>query len=362
MLKLFLPVIACCLVTVTCSAQYDFKKVDDWLNANTAVMGGRAILMIYKDGHIVYTKAVNNLSHQQEWVIKTVAKRQGKEADLKDYTIATRIPIASCSKWLSSALVMSFVDEGKLKLNDTVGKFLPVLSQHGKGGITISECLSHLTAIDAPSVKESWGEMKDISSMDEAMEKIAALPMEGKPGTVFHYSNVGLQIVGAVLEKISGKSFQTLFAERIAKPLDMQHTDFGENKVALPAGGAYSTPEDYMHFVEMILHKGVYNGKRILSEESVAAMQVNRINKNTRIAYSPAEAGDFGYGYGEWVMETSTVNDLTQAVTSPGLFGSFPWVDNKNKYCAFLMTMYIKSDGRNERYKALKALVDEAVQ
>jgi hypothetical protein len=46
----------------------------------------------------------------------------------------------------------------------------------------------------------------------------------------------------------------------------------------------------------------------------------------------------------------------------PGLFGSFPWVDNKNQYCAFLMTMYMKSDGRNERYKALKALVDKAIQ
>ena len=91
-------------------------------------------------------------------------------------------------------------------------------------------------------------------------------------------------------------------------------------------------------------------------------MQVNRVDKNTKIGYSPAEAEDFGYGYGEWVMETSGLENLTTAVTSLGLFGSFPWVDNKNQYCAFLMTMYIKSDGRNERYKALKALVDKAIQ
>ena len=179
---------------------------------------------------------------------------------------------------------------------------------------------------------------------------------------MFHYSNAGLQIAAAVIEKISGKSFQTLFAERIAQPLDMKNTDFGTNKVALPAGGAYSTPEDYMHFVEMILNKGVYNDTRILSEKSIALMQINQLNKNTKIGYSPAEAGDFGYGYGEWVMETSTMNNLTTAVTSPGLFGSFPWVDNKNHYCAFLMTMYLKSEGRNERYKALKSLVDDALR
>lgn len=362
MRKTFLLFITSCLFAISCIAQYDFKKVDDWMNDNTDKMGGRAILMVCKDGKIIYTKPVNELNATQKWVIKKVAEKQGKEANLQDYSISTKIPIASCSKWLSAALVMTFVDEGKLNLTDTVGKFLPVLSQNGKGNITISECLSHLTGIEAPSIKESWGEMKDINSMDEAIEKIAAMPMEGKPGTVFHYSSAGLQIAGAVIEKISGKSFETVFAERIAQPLDMKNTDFGKGKVALPAGGAYSTPEDYMHFVEMILSKGVYNGKRILSEKSVDEMQVNRLDKNTKIGYSPAEAGDFGYGYGEWVMETSTLNDITTAVTSPGLFGSFPWVDNKNQYCAFLMTMYLKSDGRNERYKVLKALVDEAIQ
>ena len=348
--------------TVTCIAQYDFKKVDEWMNTNTDKMGGRTILMVYKDGKMVYTKSINHLNMQQKFVIKTIAKRQGKEPNFSDYTIVTREPIASCSKWLSTALVMTFVDEGKLNLTDTVGKFLPVLSQSGKGNITISECLSHLTGIEAPSIKDSWGEMKDINSIDEAIAKIAAMPMEGKPGTVFHYSNAGLQIAGAVIEKISGNNFETLFAERIAQPLDMKNTDFGKGKVALPAGGAFSTPDDYMHFLEMILNKGVYDGKRILKKKSIAEMQLNRLDKNTKIGYSPAEAGDFGYGFGEWIMETSGLNNLTTAVTSPGLFGSFPWVDDQNKYCAFLMTVYLKNDGRNKRYKDLKALIDEAIK
>ncbi len=201
------------------------------MNDNTSKMGGRAILMIYKDGKIVYTKSVSDLNAQQKFAIKAVAERQGKDANFDAYTIDTKIPIASCSKWLSAALIMTFVDEGKLNLTDTVGKFLPVLSQHGKGNITISECLSHLTGIDAPSIKESRGKMKDINTMDEAIEKIAVMPMEGEPGTVFHYSNAGLQIAAAVIEKISGKSFQTLFAERIAQPLDMKNTDFGTTKL-----------------------------------------------------------------------------------------------------------------------------------
>lgn len=344
------------------TAQSNFSKIDAWLEAHTKEMGGRSVLVLYKDGHIVYNHAVNEMSAQQKAVGKMIARRQGKPADESDYTSTTRQPIASCSKWLSTALVMTFVDEGKLILTDTVGKYLPVLSSNGKGNITISECLSHLTAINEPGLKERLPEMKQLSGMDEAIEQLAGMPMEGEPGKVFHYSNAGLQIAGAVIEKISGKNFETLFAERIARPLNMKNTDFGKGKVALPAGGAGSTPEDYLNFLVMILNKGTFNGKRILSENSIAQMQINRITPDVKVAYAPQEAGDFGYGYGEWIMEPSETKNKSNTVTSPGLFGSFPWVDNKNKYAGFLLTFYIKNTGRHERYLELKKLVDEALK
>jgi len=359
--KYILPIIIFSFATQIATAQ-DFSKLHTWLKDNTGAMGGRSILMIYKDGKIVYTDAVNDMNLRQKFATKMVARRQGKDANMDDYTTTTRIPIASCSKWLSAALVMSFVDEGKLKLSDTVGAYLPILSQHGKGNITLSQCLSHTTAIKEPPLKESLTEMRNVNSMDDAMAYLANLPMEGEPGKVFHYSNAGLQIAGAIIEKISGKNFETLFAERIAKPLGLTNTDFGNKPVALPAGGAFSTPEDYMKFLVMIMNKGMYNGKRILSENSIAQMQVDRIASDVRIAYSPAEAGNIGYGYGEWVWDSAKVGNLSKAVTSPGLFGSFPWVDNEKGYCAFLLTFYVKSEGRNERYKQLKALVDEAVR
>lgn len=355
-------VFAGCLFLQPAVAQYNFSKVDNWLTDNSSKLGGRTILLVYKNGQVIHTKSVNSMNFRQRALNKIVARKQGTTADLDDYTTSSRQMIASCSKWLSAALVMTFVDEGKLKETDTVGRFLPALSRAGKGSITIAQCLSHLTGINSGSLKESLEEMKGISSMDEAVEKIAALPMEGNPGLVFHYSNTGLQIAGAVIEKISGKSFETLFAERIAQPLNMKNTDFGKGKVALPAGGASSTPNDYTNFLAMILNKGLFNGKRILSEKSVKAMQVNRIYREIKIGYSPAEAGNFGYGYGEWVMENSTTGNISRSVTSPGLFGSFPWVDNEHQYCAFLMCFYLNNEGRNERYVALKKLVTEAIQ
>ena len=344
-----------CKAQASVATQDHFGRVDAWLTDNVKEMGGRAILLVYKDGKVIYEKSVNDMNRRQKMVNKYIAKRQGEAANLEDYTMQSRQPVASCSKWFSAALVMTFVDEGRLNLSDTVGKYLPVLSDHGKGGITVQQCLSHLTGIKEPPLKESIKEMRHITSMDQAIATIAEMPMEGRPGEVFHYSNAGLQIAGAILEKISGKSFESLFAERISRPLGMKNTDFGNGPVAMPAGGASSTPEDYMRFLVMILDKGMYKGSRILSEKSVAEMQINRITPAIRIAYSPAEALGLsgGYGYGEWIMGS--------AVTSPGLFGSFPWVDAGAGYCAFLMTFYLGSEGRGERYTSLKKLVDEAL-
>lgn len=349
-------------VSATVTAQSENTRLDEWMYANAREMGGRTILMIYKDGNIVYNKSVNDMSHRQKTINKYIAKKLDKDDNLDDYNPGTRQMIASCSKWLSAALVMSFVDEGKLHLSDTVGTFLPVLTAHGKGNITISECLSHLTGIKAPPLKQSLQEMKKITSMKQAIDEIANLPMEGTPGKVFHYSNVGLQIAGAVIEKISGRSFEELFAERIAKPLDLKNTDFGNKQVALPAGGASTTPEDYLTFLTMILHKGYFNGKQVLTEESIKEMEIDRIGPDVKIAWSPAEAEGLGYGYGEWVVKNSEQGKPGKWVTSPGLFGSFPWVENDKQYCAFLMTFYLKSKGRNERYFELKKLVDETFQ
>lgn len=354
MKKLIILALLICAGLTRANAQQNFKKADAWLEKNVAAMGGRVILMIYHEGRIVYTHSANHMNIRQKIAGKLIAKKQGKTPDMDDFTPSSRQAIASCSKWLSAALVMTFVDEGKLKLTDTVGKFLPALSKKGKGKITIGQCLSHLTGIKAPPLKDDLAEIRGISTMDEAINNIAQLPMEGDPGKVFHYSNVGLQIAGAVIEKIGGKNFQSLFAERIAKPLNMKNTDFGNSKVPLPAGSGVSTPEDYLNFLVMILNKGMFNGKRILSEASIAQMQINRVTSDVKVASSPTEAGGFGYGYGEWIMGQG-------AVTSPGLFGSFPWVDYNKGYAAFMMTFYIKNDGRNQRYKELKALVDEII-
>ena len=355
--------IAFMLFFQSANAQYNFTKVDEWLNNNVGSLGGRAVMMIYTKGKVVYSRSVNEMSRRQQMVGKVIARRQGKDAGevLQDLKEDTRINIASCSKWLSAALVMTFVDEGKLKVTDTIGTFLPVMSAHGKGQISIAQCLAHLTGIKPGGLKEDIREISRAQSMDEVINQIAAYPMEAAPGTAFHYSSIGLQLAAAVIEKIAGMDFETLFAERIAKPCGMIHTDFGRKKVPLAAGGARSTAKDYLQFTTMLLQNGQYGGKTVLTGKSIVLMQQNHA-AGKKVMGSPAEAGKWGYGFGEWVMDDVSGQQRSDAVCSPGLFGSFPFVDNKLQYTAVLFTMNINNKGRNASYKALKNLTDEIIK
>ncbi len=370
------------------SFSQNFTKVDQWLNANIKDLGGRAVIIVYKDGKVVYQQTKNKISRKQKIGAKWVERKTGNDIDLSDFTVDSKQRIASCSKWLTAALAMTFVDEGKLNLEDSIGKFLPVMTIHNKGKIKVWQCLSHLTGIKQIGVAASMnGSNDDIgeepqkklsskekldklknkkdngwNSMNEAIDSIANIPIEGESGKTFHYGNAGLQIIAAILEEISNKNFETLFQERIAKPMQMKNTDFGNEKVPLAAGGAYSTPNDFMNFLQMILSEGIFNHKQIISKNSIIEMQKNRVATDANIVYSPAEAGNWGYGFGEWVMDDATGNNRSNAVTSPGLFGTFPWVDNEKKYCSILFTFNLKSKGRNEKNKELKRLVDQALQ
>ena len=160
-------IIVLLLLLQPCFAQQNFDKVDQWLRHNINDLGGRAVLVIYKDGNLIYDKAENDLGWRQKMIGKFLNKRQGKATtdSALDFTDSTKEPIASCSKWLTAALVMTFVDEGKLNLEDSIGEYLPIMNKHGKGGIKIKYCLSHLTAIKTGSLKDSRDLINDANTM-----------------------------------------------------------------------------------------------------------------------------------------------------------------------------------------------------
>ena len=318
-------------------AQYNFTSLDQLVDASKKDLGGGAMVLLYKDGKLVYQKAVG------------------------EFTVKTQAPIASCSKWLTAALVMSFVDQGKLSLDDKVAKFIPLFAKYSKGYITIRDCLSHMTGIESEPVSlKSVVERKGFANLEEEVNNFASKKeIESNPGLEFRYSAVGLNIAGRIVEIVGRRGFEQLMQERITRPLMMRNTSFSSFDAVNPSGGALSTPNDYMNFLSMILNKGMFNGKRILSEASIEAMHVLRTNSSI-IKYAPKLAAGFNYGLGEWIQETDE-NGKATVVSCPGLFGTWPLVDISRDYALLIFTNGLLKESNKEWYGKVKEIIDQQI-
>jgi CubicO group peptidase (beta-lactamase class C family) len=225
------------LICLAGQAQYNFGEVDNFLSATQKALGNDVAALIYKDGKIIYQK------------------------ELGTFTIKTKAPIASCSKWLTAALVMTFVDEGKLSLDDKVSTYLPIFETYGKTYITIRNCLSHTTGIaDNNRTILKLLERKKFESLEEEVNTFPKKEIADNPGNSFFYGNMGLNIAARVLEAITKKRFEILMKQRIFTPLEMKGSSFASDHAPNPSGGAESTAADYMNFLSMLLNKGMFNG------------------------------------------------------------------------------------------------------
>jgi CubicO group peptidase (beta-lactamase class C family) len=317
-------------------SQYDFTEVDKVLDSKNRVLGGNVCALIIKDNKVVYNY--------------NAGKYNENTPDL----------IASCSKWLTAALVMTFVDEGKLSVNDPVSKYLPEFSDGGKDKILIKNCLSHTTGIQSSSFKlRSIRERKQYATLAEEVSSFANEPMINRPGTVFAYGNKGLNIAGRILEVISGKDFETLFQERIARPLEMWNTTFLCKQAVNPSGSATSTAADYMKFLYMILNNGNFKGKQIISEKSIIAMQTSQTS-SCSVDYAPEQAEGVEYGFGEWIHKKD-INGRGIIISSPGLFGSYPYINREGNFAVMLFVKNLKTKNRKVTYSAIQKAIGEVL-
>ncbi|MFN6387881.1 MAG: serine hydrolase domain-containing protein [Bacteroidota bacterium] len=331
-------IIAFMLFFQVSKAQLNFTELSAKLEASKAELGGKAVLLVYKDGKIVFEKSVG------------------------EFTPKTQAPIAASTQWLTAALVMSYVDEGKLSLDDKVSKFLPIFSKYSKGYITIRDCLTHLTGIEGPSI----GSLKDMSnpkkfsSLDEIVNDIASSKeILSNPGLVFRFNNIGYTIVARVLEVLNRRGFEQMMAERITRPLLMRTTNFFSYTVINPAGGAQSSAYDYMNFLSMLLNGGVFNGKRILSEAAIETMS-KASSTQGMVKESPAILQGKNYAMGQWILGTDE-NGKTTTVVCPGLFGTWPLIDYCRKYTFLVFTPGDASSEKKELMASFKTIIDNQI-
>lgn len=264
----------------------------------------------------------------------TVVLRQGGE-EIYRYTLGRvgpgeRVAAASASKWYAAAAVLALVDEGRLSLDDEAGQYLTKFSG-AQAKATVGQMLSHTSGIEGG---EGCIGTKAIT-LGECVDLMAGRAVRFEPGTAFAYGAASINAAGRIAEIVTGKSWDWVFQEKIASPLEFGCTTFGGSAAAsyaTLAGGVETCAEDYAKFVEMIAGRGVYRGRRVLSARAVAEMQRPRTAglpvKET--PYSPFFRGEpalmeWSYGAGEWVERRSGMEALE--VSSQGALSFSPWVD-----------------------------------
>lgn len=334
---------------ISAAASYDFSEVTNYMDTGYKSLGlPGASLLVAKDGKVVYKQHFGS------------------------YDDSTVVPIASASKWLSAAVVMTLVDDSLIALDDPVSKYFPQFTGE-KAGMTIRQMFSHTAGItEATGERQLWN--YDISMSDYA---IAAATTEGNmagpPGSGIRYASTSMQIVGAIAEKVTGKSWNQLFKERIGDPCEMTDTTYvrtpgtgsgrSMQELLAPtsnpmlAAGAKSSLHDYSNFLDMLFDGGMFNGKRVLSEASVREMQNDQAVGQSLLRASNDRMGrNSSYGLGEWV-DVKAADGRTIQVSSPGAWGFRPWINlDKNVYAVFLMQREVGGPVINETFDPWKLI------
>jgi CubicO group peptidase (beta-lactamase class C family) len=320
------------------NAQYNWGDLDAQLEAKQKILGNDFVVMLWKGDTLVYKKERGTFNSK------------------------TQAPIASCSKWLTAALVMQFVDEGKISLDDKVSKYIPELNKYFKGYITFRDCLSHMTGIkDEGSFLKKIIQQKKFNTLEEEVNSYAARDIRANTGTDFWYGSIGLNMAGRALEVMTKRKFDVLIRTKLLIPLGMRKTTFTnlEGGPVNPSGGAQSTADDYMKFLVMLLNKGKYNGVQLLSENAVNEMIKIRTNPSI-IKYAPRAAQGFNYASGAWVVEEK--DGKATALASPGLFGTWPMVDYCRGYTYLVFCKNLLGEEKADAYMQLKEVIDEQLK
>lgn len=296
---------------------YDFTPVTQQIDAmlQTYSLNGASLIVI-RNGAVIY------------------------EQYFGTYTSATRIPIASASKWLSALAIERLVEKGQMSWSDTVGKYIPT-APSDKLNITLGQLFSHTSGL-SQNDDACLGDETNYT-LQTCAQQILGTVLEYPPGTAFAYTGNGMQVGGYMATLATGKSWDQIFQDEVTTPLGMSNTDFATVSlkppyVAVPnpqvAGGLRSTMLDYANAVRMVAQHGLWNGAPYLSANDIADMQKDHTNA-APVLYTP-DPYAYGYGYGEW-RDAVDAQGVAVQVSSTGKFATSPWVDNSTGVAAVFL-------------------------
>lgn len=319
--------------------------------------------------------------------------------------------IASMSKPITSVAIMILAEEGKLDIGAPVAQYLPefkdvkvgVEQALPKRPITVQDLLRHTSGLtygifgNSP-VDELYKKAGVLTadSLADMVSRIAKLPLAHQPGEVWEYS-VSTDVLGRIVEVVSGLPLDQFVRERITAPLNMPDTGFYLTPAQAPrfaradtqismslndptvkphvlsgGGGMFSTAGDYASFCQMLLNGGELQGVRILAPKTVALMTADQLPQTTERhspvallidAFGPVPEMGTSFGLGFAVRTDAGRNPLPGSVGNfswAGIAGTFFWVDPQEKLVAVLM-MQVPQEVNVPYWRQTQTLVYQAL-
>ncbi len=309
-----------------------------------------AVVLVIRRGHVVFRKAYGDRS---------------REPAVTPMTVDTVFDLASLTKPVATATsLFVLLERGRLNLSDPVARYRPSFAQNGKARITIEQLLLHTSGLIADNPEADYRDGKA-----RALERIDQLAPVTPPGSRFRYSDVNYIVLGELVGQLAGMPLDRFAQENIFRPLGMSETGFrpqGKLKeCAAPTeqregrwmigevhdprayllggvaghAGLFSTGDDLAVFCQMLLNRGTYHGRRVLSPLAVEKMT----------APHPVPGGLRALG---WDVRTAFSSDRGelfppgQGFGHTGFTGTSLWIDPPSETAVIFLSNRVHPHGK----------------
>jgi CubicO group peptidase (beta-lactamase class C family) len=307
------------------SAQ-EFSQADQFLVRNQKAFGNELVVVVQKDGKPVYKKELG-----------------------KDFNLQSTARAEELTQWFVAATALQLNDEGKMKLDDPLAKYIPRYEQYMKGFISVRHALTHTHGLDAG--KDNVAKLFTKNSFDNLTQEndvyITKRDIRENPGEMFDYSRMGLAMAARAMEASTKKTLDRLIVEKLFRPIGMRQSTFSnDNGKVDPFSGAYTSGQDFLNFAQMLLNKGTINGKRILSEDAVKELLKPQMT-DARVVTKPDMFKDYDYCLTTWVAEKDGNGNAT--LIRQGLGGTQAVID----FASNTIYLILLKDPEGDKKKAL---------
>ena len=336
--------------------QSNTAKLDELMNLYTEYGQFNGSVLVAQNGKVIYKKGFGMAN--MEWDIPN-------QSD-------TKHRLGSITKQFTSMLILQLVEQGKLKLDVPITTYLPDYNKSNGDKITIHHLLTHTSG--TPNYTAFPGFFRDSSrepyTPDEFVKVFADSTLQFTPGEKFNYSNSGYFLLGVIIEKVTGKSYEQVLQENIFTLLKMNNSGYDHHSTILKnratgyektgntyinanyldmsipyaAGSLYATVEDLY-----LWDQALYTNK-LLSKKYMDLLFTNHI---------PAFGGHYGYGWGIYKVPNGEANDSLKVISHGGGINGFNTLISRFPADKNLIVLFNNTGGAalNEMSKAIRGII-----